>query len=144
MHPWGDIGKILVFWLILHKKTWKFRVAFWSNFLHGKVEANNTSFATVCRTCRFIKVFSEIESTKVKIFNFRLYFLTLMEIFLEKRFYWPNCLFFFQNPCKISFKIVVLTLYILFHLKSGKIFFSINRAKIHVFLLWASHVRGLI
>ena len=30
---------------------------------------------------------------------------------------------FFQNPCKISFKMVVLTLYLTFHFKSGKIIY---------------------
>jgi len=103
--------------------------------LYGKVEANNTSFATVCRTCRFIKVFSEIDSTKVEIFNFLIYFLTLMEILEGKIFQRPIFSNFFQNPCKISFKIVILTLYILFDLKSGKIFFSMNGAKMHGFLL---------
>ena len=32
-------------------------------------------------------------------------------------------LIFFQNPCEISFKMVLLTLYLSFHLKSGKKFF---------------------
>ena len=78
MQPWGDMGKILVFGLILQKIFFKIRVAFLSNFLYYKVVANEISFPTVCITLPFIAVFRQFKSIKVEIFNFLTHFLTTL------------------------------------------------------------------
>ena len=122
MQPWGDIRKILIFWLIL-KKISKIRVAFQTKFLYGRVVGYETSFSTVCPTYRSKLVFIEFQSINVRIYCFYTHFFDFGGHFGMKNVIDLHFFIFFLNLREISFKIVLLTSYLSFNLNSGKIFF---------------------
>ena len=92
--------------------------------MYYKVVANQISFQTVCITLRFILVFRQFNSIKFQKFNFSYPFFDFGGHFdMKKLLLTYAFLIFFQNPREIFFKMVLLSPYLFFYLKSGKILF---------------------
>ena len=79
----------------------------------------------MCIAHQFIAAFRQLESIKFKIFIFLPIFWIWRPFWYEKGPIDLCFSIFFLNPREISFKLVLLTLYLSFHLKSGKNCFSL-------------------